>query len=164
MRVIRKRRRLENKTDYLARKVLLSSNLPRVVFRKTNKYISGQLVSSKEAQDSVLIGVSSKELESFGWQKEASGSLKSVTAAYLTGFLLGKKVIEKLGKTKAVFDLGLYRSIAGSREYGFLKGVVDSGVEVGHDSKVFPEDSRIEGRHLKVQIDFKKIKEKIEKE
>lgn len=162
MKTIKKRRRIEGKTDYRARLVMLKSGKPRIIFRKTNRYIIGQLVSSKEAQDKILIGLDSRALENYGWPK--SGSIKSLPAAYLTGLLLGKKVIDKERKIKAIFDLGLNRNSAKSREYAFLKGVIDAGVEIKCDAKVFPEDSRLAGKHLKKNIDFEKIKTKIDKE
>ena len=55
-----KRRRLENKTDYKLRMGLLKSKTDRITIRKSNKYISLQVVKSEEAQDRVLFGISSK--------------------------------------------------------------------------------------------------------
>ncbi len=105
-----KRRRKEGKTDYKARLNLLKSKLSRIVVRKTNKYVIVQYVKSKEAQDSVIMGVSSKELLKYGWEKKNTGSLKSLSACYLTGLLLGKK-IKSAGENKAILDIGLVRSI-----------------------------------------------------
>lgn len=160
---IRKRRRREGKTDYKARLSLLKSGKARIVFRKTNKYLIGQYVKSKEAQDFVEVGVSSKELTKYGWPNDATGSLKSITASYLTGFLLGRKIIDKEGKTSAILDIGLLRNIPKSRIYGFLKGVVDAGVAVPCKKEMFPDESRIYGRHMKKNIEFEKIKEEVEK-
>lgn len=162
MRTIKKRRRREGKTDYKARLIMLKSEKPRVIFRKTNKYIIGQLVKSKEAQDYVVIGIDSHELIKYGWPKE-SKDIKSLPAAYLTGFLLGKKIIDKEGKTNGIFDIGLLRNVAKSKIYGFLKGVIDAGVEINCDKKIFPDDAQIMGRHLKQGIQFEKIKLEIEK-
>ncbi len=113
-----KRRRREGKTDYRARIALLKSGKPRVVVRKTNRYIIAQLVKSKEAQDSVAIGVTSKHLLKYGWPQELSGSLKSIPASYLTGYLLGKKML-KINESKAILDIGLARSksVAITRPY-----------------------------------------------
>ena len=161
MKKISKRRRIEGKTNYKKRIRLLKAGAGRIVFRKTNKYIIGQYIKSKEAQDSVARGIDSKILIKYGWPKEASGSLKSLPACYLTGLLLGKKIIEKEGKTKAIFDIGLLRNVQKSRMYAFLKGIVDSGIDILNNAK-FPDESRIIGRHLKKNINFEKIKEKIE--
>lgn len=158
-----KRRRHENKTDYKARISLLGSGKPRIVFRKTNRNIIGQYVKSKEAQDSVSIGVTSYNLLKYGWPKEASGSLKSLPASYLTGFLLGKRILEDEEKAMAILDIGLLRNIGKSRVYSFLKGVVDSGIKIPHSDKVFPDESRLKGRHMKKNVDFEKIKQNIEK-
>ena len=57
---IQKRRRRENKTDYGRRLKLLKSEKPRLVFRRTNKYVIAQYVLSKEARDSIKIGLNSK--------------------------------------------------------------------------------------------------------
>lgn len=161
MRTIKKRRRLEGKTDYKARLVMLKSRKDRVIFRKTNKYILGQFVKSENAQDKVSVSVSSKELVDYGWPSAAMGSLKSLTAAYLTGLLLGKKVADKEENAIAIFDTGLIRNIPKSRVYAFLKGAIDSGIKIPCKKEVFPDEKRIEGRHLKKEIHFEKIREKI---
>jgi len=159
-----KKRRKEGKTDYKARLKMLKSGKPRIVFRKTNKQIIGQYVKSKEARDYVVIGVTSKELLKYGWPKNCEGSLKSIPASYLTGYLLGKKIMDRNGE-EAIFDIGLYRSIAKSRIYSFLKGVVDAGVKIKYKEEMFPDKSRIEGKHMKKPIaeNFNKIKENIDK-
>ena len=158
--MIKKRRRLEAKTDYLARKTFLISPT-RIIFRKTNKYVIGQYVHSKEAQDSVIVGITSKELESFGWPK--SENIKSIPASYLTGYLLGKKIMDKNEKASAILDIGLNRNIHGSKIYAFLKGVIDSGVNIKGKPEIFPKEERILGKHLKTHIDTHKIKSAIEK-
>jgi len=162
---MQKRRRQECKTDYKARVELLGSRTPRIVFRKTNKYITGQYVKSKEAKDCVVVGLTSKELLKYGWPEALAGSLKSSPASYLTGFLLGKKILDKEEKVEAIFDIGLHRSIPKSRAYSFLKGVVDSGVDVKCKKDIFPDEKRIQGKHLKNSIaeNFSKIKGNIEK-
>ncbi|MFH1500687.1 MAG: 50S ribosomal protein L18 [archaeon] len=163
---VTKRRRRESKTDYRARLNLLKSPLPRIVFRKSNLYVNGQYVQSKNAQDSVLMSVTSKDLLSYGWPSEAKGSLKSIPACYLTGFLLSKKIKEKHGEVEAIFDLGLIRNIQKSRVFAFLNGIVDGGLNLRCDKEKFPPEERILGKHLKkgVSSEFNKIKEKIKNE
>ena len=92
-----KRRRRENKTDYLKRLKLLKSGSPRIVFRKTNKYLIVQYVTSEETKDKIEIGITSKKLINYGWPKNLEGSLKSLPASYLVGLLIGKKILKKLG-------------------------------------------------------------------
>ena len=94
MKTLKKRRR-QYKTDYANRLELLKSEKPRIVFRKTNSYIIAHYVVSKEAQDKTQIGISSKHLLKYGWPEKFKGSLKSIPAAYLTGYLIGKQIISK---------------------------------------------------------------------
>jgi large subunit ribosomal protein L18 len=142
MKILKKRRRKENKTNYLKRRRLLEGEKARIVIRKTNKYIILQYVESEVAKDKVKITTTSRELLKNGWPKEKAGSLKNLTACYLTGLLFGKKIIA--GKDKeAILDTGLIRSTMGSRIYAALKGIVDSGVKVKHNPKVLPDEKRI---------------------
>jgi len=157
------KRKKQGKTDYKNRLGLLKSGLARIVIRKTNKYIIVQYIKSKEARDKIIVGVSSKDLLKNGWAKELEGSLKSVPASYLTGYLAGKKILEKSKDASAILDLGLQRNITGSRIYSALKGVIDAGVKINCDKKVFPSEDRIAGKHLKenVQKVIESVKEKI---
>jgi large subunit ribosomal protein L18 len=161
---VQKRRRREGKTDYMKRLKLLKGGSPRIVFRKTNRYIIAQYVTSKEAQDKIEIGVSSKKLKEFGWPDEFDGSLKSLPAAYLTGLLIGKEINKRKLKTPIV-DFGMNRVINKNRGYAFLKGIVDAGVKIKCKEEQFPEEDRISGKHLKKDFSriFEEIKSKIEK-
>lgn len=153
-----RRRRKEGKTDYKARFGFLKSGKPRIVVRKTNRYIVGQIVISDIAQDKVICSATSKELLSLGWPKELSGSLKGLPASYLTGFLLGRKS----GDVKeGILDMGLQRNTKNSRIYSFLKGIVDSGFNVAHSEEALPEDKIIEKNEKTGKL-IKDIKKKIE--
>ena len=158
-------RRKKGRTDYLKRKRLLSGNLPRLVFRKTNQYVFAQYVVSKEAQDAVEITLSSKHLLKYGWPKELEGSLKSIPACYLTGRLIGKKILKEKKKIPVV-DFGISAPTHKGRSYAFLKGVVDSGVKLSVPKEVFPEEERVKGKNLKKDFSatFEKIKSSIDKE
>jgi large subunit ribosomal protein L18 len=153
-----RRRRQERKTDYKARFNLLKSEKPRLVVRKTNRYILAQIVESDIAQDKVIAETSSKDLLSKGWPKEKSGSLKSLPAAYLTGFLLVKSLKTKIGEV--VLDLGLQRNIRGSRLYAALKGATDAGLRIPHNPEALPEMDKI-NKNEKLKSIFEKVKEKI---
>jgi large subunit ribosomal protein L18 len=158
-----KKRRKQNKTDYLKRLKLLKSGLPRVVFRKTNRYLISQFVESLEARDKIILSVNSKELLKYGWPKDMAGSLKSLTASYLTGFLIGKKILLKKLKNPIV-DFGMIKVLHKSKVYGFLKGLIDSGIKINCKEEVFPDENRIKGKHLKKDFEvlFNGIKSKIE--
>lgn len=157
-----KRRRKENKTDYVKRLGLLKSGVPRLVFRRTNKYTIAEYITSHEAQDKVALGMTSKILLDYGWPKTMEGSLKSTPATYLLGFLFGKKIAEH--KLKApIMDLGMARNIHKSKTFAFIKGLNDSGISVKCDEEHYPEDSRIKGKHLKHDFSktFDEVKAKI---
>ena len=143
-----KRRRRENKTDYKARRILLTSGLPRIVVRRTNKYFILQAVESHEAQDKVTATITSKDLLKNGWDAKASGSLKSIPAGYLTGMLMAKK----LGKGKYIVDLGMTRTLTGSRVFAVVKGLIDGGLNISANEKVFPSEERLNGEHLKPEV------------
>jgi len=153
-----RRRRLENKTDYKSRLALLKSGKPRLVIRKTNKYILMQVVESEVAQDKPILTVSSKELLSKGWSKENSGSLKSLPASYLTGFLLGKKLNGKI--KNLVLDTGMYRNTGKSRLYSALKGAVDAGLEIPHSKDIFPEEEDLK-KDKKIYLIFEKVRKEL---
>jgi large subunit ribosomal protein L18 len=161
--MINKRRRMHGKTDYKARLNLLKTDKPRIVIRKTNRYVIAQYIESKEAQDKIIFGANSNELLKYGWPESAKGSLKSIPASYLTGFLLGRKILFKFDNPKAVIDFGLNRNVKKSRLYAALKGVIDAGIEMNAED-VFPDEKIIEGKVIKNKVDIKKIKEKIENE
>ena len=153
-----RRRRLEAKTDYKARLELLKSGKPRVIIRKTNKYITVQVVTSTLAQDAIVFGTSSKILLTKGWPEAQAGSLKSLAAAYLTGLVVGKQVKSKIHEV--IVDLGMHRNIQKSRIYAVVKGLVDAGLNVAHDPKVLPTDKDFE-RATNVRETFSKIRTKI---
>lgn len=151
---IKYKRRRKKKTDYKARLAFLKSGLPRLVVRKTNRYIIAHVVESKEAQDYTLAYVNSKELKKFGWPL----SFKNLAASYLTGFLLAKKFIKKYGKQdqKLILDIGLQRSTKGSRIYACVQGMLEGGVEVLCKKEMLP------GTRVAMEYKNKKIKEILE--
>jgi len=155
-----KRRRNENKTDYKLRLSLLKSGIPRIVVRKTNKYFILQVVESNEAQDRIIMSVNSKELLKNGWNEKLKGSLKSIPAGYLAGFLLAKRIKEKkMKKKKFIIDLGMARTLHGSRVFSVVKGLKDGGLNFSFDEKASPSRERLNGEHLKPEL--KNIVEKI---
>lgn len=127
-----RRRRLESKTDYKTRLALLKSGKPRLVVRKTNKYVIAQIVETNAAQDKIIIGLTSKALLSKGWPEENSGSLKSIPACYLTGLMLGNLAKSKMKDLDIILDIGMHRNIQKSRIYAVLKGCVDAGLKISH--------------------------------
>ncbi|MBS3120280.1 50S ribosomal protein L18 [Candidatus Woesearchaeota archaeon] len=139
------RRKREQKTRYSKRLKLLLSRKPRLVVRLTNTKIIGQIITFGPRGDSVLVGVDSSALASLGW----TYSFKSLPAAYLAGFLLGKTALKK-GCQEAVVDTGFRAPVHKGKIYAFIKGVVDAGLRLPVDSKdVFPDEARLRGEHIK---------------
>jgi large subunit ribosomal protein L18 len=60
-------------------------------------------------------------------------------------------------------DLGMSRTIAGSRVFSVVKGLIDGGLKISADEKVFPNEERINGEHLRPEIKemISKIRSKI---
>jgi len=142
-----RRRRLEGKTDYKARLALLKAEKPRLVIRRTNRYIIVQIVTSEAAQDKIVAGTSSKILLSKGLPPESAGILKGLGAAYLTGFLIGKKALEA-GIKDAILDSGMHVNVKNSRIYAALKGALDAGLNVPHNPEVLPQMENIKSEKI----------------
>jgi large subunit ribosomal protein L18 len=141
--VARKRRR-EGKTNYRKRYIQVLSRKTRLVVRRTNKYIEGKIVDFEPKGDIVKVSAHSIELgKKFGWL----GSFNSTMAAYLTGYLLGKRALEK-GIGSAVPDIGLRSPVKEARIFALLKGAVDAGLKVPVSEEVFPSEERIRGEHV----------------
>lgn len=137
------RRRREGKTDYQARKALVTSRKPRLVTRGSLKNVEAQIIVAKPHGDEVLVAANSHELiKSFGW-KAPTGN---IPAAYLTGLLVGLKA-KAAGITEAILDLGLVSPTKGSRTFAVLSGVVDAGVEVPHSEEKIVKE-RMNGEHI----------------
>ena len=94
------RRRREGKTDYRQRKRLVcqaknkyQSPKYRLVVRFTNKQVICQVVYSLIDGDRVLCQASSRELARYG----LSVGLKNYAAAYCTGLLVARRLLQKIG-------------------------------------------------------------------
>jgi large subunit ribosomal protein L18 len=152
-----KRRRL-GKTDYDKRLKLLLSRKPRLVVRRSLRYIVAQVIEFSKEGDKTLVSANSKELKELGW----AFSCDNIPAAYLTGLLVGKKAVRK-GIKEAVLDSGLYSSTKGNRIYAVAKGARDAGLKVPVDEVVLPTEERIKGMHVAKYLEkFKSLPEKFE--
>lgn len=148
------RRKREGKTDYKKRLNLLLNEKPRLIIRKSLKNITIQIVEYNEKGDKILVSADSKELEkTFGWKAGRT----NLPAAYLTGYLVGKKAVKK-GVKGAILDIGLGKSVKGGRLYAALKGVLDAGLNVPCSEDIFPNEDALKGIHI-VNYAQKLIKE-----
>ncbi|MEM5870116.1 MAG: 50S ribosomal protein L18 [Candidatus Aenigmatarchaeota archaeon] len=152
-----KRRRL-GKTNYKKRLKLLLSKKPRLVVRRSLKYVLAQIIEFSPKGDKTLVAASSKELKKLGWDFACD----NLPAAYLTGLLIGKKALAK-GIKEAILDSGLYSSTKGNRIFAVVKGARDAGLEVPVDEEILPTEERIKGMHIANYLEkFKSIPEKFE--
>ncbi len=137
------KRRREGKTNYGARLKLIGLDKHRLVVRVTGNHTIAQIIDVQLEGDQTLVSAHSQELKNRGWL--ASG--KNTSAAYLTGFLCGKKAVKE-GITEAVLDMGLATSTKGSRVYAALKGALDAGLDLPHNDVILPGEDRITGEHI----------------
>ncbi|WP_420544806.1 50S ribosomal protein L18 [Nitrosopumilus sp.] len=151
------RRLREEKTNYKKRGTMLMGKRDFITVNITNENTQVQILKPGMTGDRIISSAHSRYLLDKGWK----GSRKSVPAAYLTGYLAGKKALGQGAK-----DAILY---TGTRKYtqrmaAALKGVIDAGVEVPANEETFPSDDRINGDHLTVKNDVSKIKSTIDTE
>ncbi|MDH3360914.1 MAG: 50S ribosomal protein L18 [Nitrosopumilus sp.] len=151
------RRLREEKTNYKKRGTMLMGKRDFITVNITNENTQVQILKPGMTGDTVIASAHSRSLLEKGWK----GSRKSIPAAYLTGFLAGKKALGK-GAKDAILYTGTKRYT--QRVAAALKGVVDAGIKVPTDEKTFPADERINGEHLTVKNEISKIKSSIESE
>ena len=137
------RRKREGKTNYRKRRLLLGSQVLRLVIRKSLKHTNCQIVEYNVKGDHILVASHSQELLKKGWTYNTG----NIPAAYLTGFILGKKAKEKKIK-KVILDSGLHQSITGNRIYAAAKGAQDAGLEVVLTQEPVGDVTRLQGAHI----------------
>lgn len=137
------KRRKEGKTNYGARLKLIELDKLRLVVRITNNHVIAQIVKVAPEGDETVISAHSNEIKKMGWL----GSTKNTSAAYLTGFLCGKKAL-KGGIDEAILDIGLRSPTKGTNIFAVLKGAVDAGLNIPHGIAILPSDERITGEHV----------------
>ncbi len=141
---VAKRRRHECLTNYDKRLSMLQSGLKRVVIRKSNKHILGQIIQYDKKGDITLSRAKTNELAKYGYKQSTS----NLTAAYLCGLLLGKKSAA-LNKEELIVDVGLQPPIKGSKIFAFVAGMIDAGMKVRASKEALPDIRRISGLHIK---------------
>ena len=153
------RRRREGRTDYRRRQRLLRSARPRAVVRKTLNQTLVQIVLADASGDRVVASAQSLDLKEHGW----SVGTGNVPAAYLTGFLAGKRALAK-GVKGAILDIGVQEPTRGGRLFAALQGLVDAGMDVPHDEEILPAKERIRGEHIGEAVvkSFDAVKAKLE--
>jgi large subunit ribosomal protein L18 len=151
------RRLREEKTNYRKRGTMLMGKRDFITVNISNENTLVQILTPGMTGDKVVSFGHSRYLLQKGWK----GSRKSVPAAYLTGYLAGKKAIAS-GAKDAILYTGTKRYT--QRMAAALKGVVDAGVQVPVSEETFPSAERINGDHLTVKNDIPKMKSTIDGE
>lgn len=164
---VKYRRRREGKTDYRARRRLVTQdknkyNSPkyRLVVRFTNRDIITQIIYARINGDYVMCSAYAHELPRYG----VTVGLTNYASAYAVGLLLARRLLAKLKLDDkyagvevatgemyhveaiakgprpflALLDVGLVRTTTGHRVFAVMKGAVDGGLNVPHTEKRFP--------------------------
>lgn len=137
------RRRRRGYTNYRKRLALLKSEKPRVVVRKTLSGTIIQFVRYHPSGDQVVASATARDLRKYGWK----GHTGNVPAAYLTGYLAGRRAMAARIK-EAVPDIGIHPPTQGNRVFAALQGARDAGVTVPGDEAIVPDEARRRGEHL----------------
>jgi large subunit ribosomal protein L5e len=156
----------------------------RFVVRRTNKKVVCQIIYATIQGDRVLCQADSAELKKFG----VEAGWTNYAAAYCAGLLCARRLLTELGMAdmykgieaadgeffdvyekdgalnenrkpfKAYLDVGLVRTTTGNRVFGAMKGAVDGGIHIPHNTKRFP------GYHIeKAQVQTGKRGKVVEK-
>jgi large subunit ribosomal protein L18 len=135
------RRNRQNRTNYRKRAALLLGRRSFVSVTISNQNVMAQILKASLNGDKVMTSVQSRQLMKHGWK----GSLNSMPACYLTGYLLGIKSLEK-----GVGDVILY---TGRKPYtsgiaACVKGIIDAGINIPMSESSLPDAERIRGSHI----------------
>jgi len=137
------RRKREGRTDYRLRYRLLKSGKPQFIVRRSLRYVYVSISRPEIGGDRTILTVSSKILrDKFGWY-----GLKNIPAAYLTGYIAGRKALEK-GINEAVLNLGYAWSRNASIPYAAAMGAIDAGLKIPIGEEAYIDEERIKGFHI----------------
>jgi len=149
------RRRRAGRTDYQRRLGLLKSGIPRMVVRKTNRYVVVHVSKLSEKGDVTVAHATSQALKEYGFAGKCNAP-----SAYLTGMLVAK-MAKAAGVKQVILDIGLHTNTQGSIVFCAQKGAIDAGLESSLNEDKLPPAERISGSHLKNAADFAKAKDAI---
>ena len=126
------KRKRKHITNYKKRFSLVKGNYSRIVIRKSNKIITGQIIKYEEQGDVILASAYSTQLLKYNWPSRSNKS-----TAYLTGLLLAKKAKEKkVADKEYVLDIGLSAPVKNSIPFVFAKGCIDGGIKLRSGTEI----------------------------
>lgn len=174
------RRRREGKTDYRARKRLITQdknkyNSPkyRFIVRVSNTDVTCQIAYAKIEGDHIIAAAYSHELKGYGMPV----GLTNYAACYATGLLLARRLLTNLKLAdkyqgnmtvdgndynvselddgprpfRAFLDVGLHRTTTGAKIFAAMKGACDGGLDIPHSETRFVGYDK-ESKSLKAEV------------
>merc|ERR1712005_25673 len=139
---VKYKRRREGKTDYYARKRLVTQAKNkfatpkyRFVVRLTNKDIICQVVSSKIAGDICHCAAYAHELPRYGLKEKFQGE-EECTAEFEDCEIVNEDE-DGPNAFHALLDVGLKPTTLGSKVFSAMEGAFDGGLEIPHSNKKF---------------------------
>lgn len=151
------RRLREEKTNYRKRRTMLMGKRDFATVVVSNQNTQVQVLHPGLTGDRVLASAHSRTLLKNGWK----GSRKSIPAAYLTGYMAGKRAVMS-GNQDAILYTGTRRYT--QRTAAAVKGLTDAGMSVPADPDTFPPEERINGEHLAVKNDVASFRSFVDRE
>lgn len=130
-----------NKTNYRKRKAVLISKRNFVTIKVSNQNIHCQLIQPAMKGDLVLTHAGSKELAKYGWK----GSLNNLSACFLVGLILGKKM-EAKKIDSAILYIG--KTSFTSKVSACLKGIAAAGINIPLSEESLPSEDRVNGSQI----------------
>ncbi len=149
------RRRREKRTDYEKRLGLVKSEKPRMVVRKTNRYVDVSFVVFEPKGDKTLLTVTGRKFSKlFKWP-----SKRNVWSAYLTALYAGREISKK-GVKEFILDIGMHTPSKGSVVFAALQGAVDAGLKTSFGGEKVPSD-KLANPPDNIKSSFEDVKKKI---
>ncbi len=149
------RRRREKRTNYEKRLALVKSEKPRMVVRKSNRYVDISFVVFEPEGDKTLLTVTGRKLSKlFKWP-----SKRNVWSAYLTGLYAGKEISKK-GVKEFILDVGMHTPSKGSVLFAALQGAIDAGLKSTYNGEKIPSD-KLANPPESMKSAFEDVKKKI---
>jgi len=187
---VQRRRRREGKTDFRARRKMISQGKNkynakkyRLIVRFTNRRCICQIAYATIRGDMMVAHASSDELTKYG----IPCGFKNYAAAYCTGLLVARRCLKKMGLDetfkgkeeidgdeyhvededgerrpfRCILDVGIRSTTVGHRMWGALKGAVDGGLHIPHTQKKFPGYKESDSKGDEAEFDAEAHKERI---
>jgi len=149
------RRRREKKTDFEKRLGLVKSGKPRMIVRKSNRYVDVYFVVYNPKGDETMLAATGKKLSKlYSWP-----SKRNVWSAYLAGLYAGKEASRK-GVKEFILDVGMHTPSKGAVVFAALKGAVDAGLKTDYSEEKVPS-GKLSNPPEGVKSSFEEVRKKI---